>query len=210
MSDVACGENSKWGRERSLAGYRHEQARIFRRRLYPMTLFYSTYSTILWVLALRSERPATGLLFFLAGALQWTFIEYLSHRYILHGRFSEGKGLVKQFLHTRLDPLHWEHHARPFDGMHINGTLRDTLPLFAIGAPLSLIAPVYTLPIFLAGVVQSYVLEEWIHHSVHFYHFRNRYFRYIKRHHWYHHGRHGSQLGYGLTSGFWDIVFRTR
>jgi sterol desaturase/sphingolipid hydroxylase (fatty acid hydroxylase superfamily) len=62
----------------------------------------------------------------------------------------------------------------------------------------------------LAGVVQCYVIEEWIHHSVHFYNFRNPYFRYIRKHHIYHHTFSGMELGYGFTSGFWDTVFGTR
>jgi sterol desaturase/sphingolipid hydroxylase (fatty acid hydroxylase superfamily) len=45
---------------------------------------------------------------------------------------------------------------------------------------------------------------------VHFYHFRNRYFRYIRRHHLYHHSPKGSEVGYGLTSGFWDVIWGTR
>jgi sterol desaturase/sphingolipid hydroxylase (fatty acid hydroxylase superfamily) len=54
------------------------------------------------------------------------------------------------------------------------------------------------------------VVEEWVHHSVHFYHFDNPYFRYIKRHHLYHHSPKGEDVGYGLTNGFWDIIFSTR
>jgi sterol desaturase/sphingolipid hydroxylase (fatty acid hydroxylase superfamily) len=59
-------------------------------------------------------------------------------------------------------------------------------------------------------LLQSYVVEEWVHHSVHFYHFDNPYFRYIKRHHLYHHSPKGDEMGYGLTNGFWDIIFSTR
>jgi sterol desaturase/sphingolipid hydroxylase (fatty acid hydroxylase superfamily) len=54
------------------------------------------------------------------------------------------------------------------------------------------------------------VVEEWVHHSVHFYQFRNPYFRYIKRHHLYHHSPIGMHVGYGLTSGLWDVVGGTR
>jgi sterol desaturase/sphingolipid hydroxylase (fatty acid hydroxylase superfamily) len=45
---------------------------------------------------------------------------------------------------------------------------------------------------------------------VHFYHFDNPYFRYIKRHHLYHHSPKGADVGYGLTNGLWDIIFTTR
>jgi len=190
--------------------YKRQQARISRHRLYPMTVFYTPYALVVLVFALRSSHPVAAIVFFAAGVPVWTLVEYLFHRFVLHGRFAPGKGFIRKFLHERLDPLHWEHHARPLDGYHINEELRDLLPLFFVAAPVSFIAPIYTLPVLLARVVQSYVIEEWIHHSVHFYNFRSPYFRYIKRHHFYHHSPKGMEEGYGLTNGFWDIVFKTR
>ncbi|HXH50088.1 MAG TPA: sterol desaturase family protein [Terriglobia bacterium] len=190
--------------------YKRQQARISRHRLYPMTVFYTLYALAVLFFALRSSHPLAAIIFYACGLPVWTLVEYLFHRFVLHGRFAAGKGIIRKFLHERLDPLHWEHHARPFDGRHINGELSDLLPLFFVAAPLSFIAPVYTLPILLAGVVQCYVVEEWVHHSVHFYNFRSPYFRYIKRHHFYHHSPKGIEKGYGLTNGFWDIIFKTR
>jgi sterol desaturase/sphingolipid hydroxylase (fatty acid hydroxylase superfamily) len=190
--------------------YKRQQARISRHRLYPMTIFYTLYAVTVLFLGVRSSHPVVAIIFYLAGIPVWTLVEYLFHRFVLHGRFAPGKGITRKFLHERLDPLHWEHHAHPFDGHHINGELRDLLPLFFVAAPVSFVAPLYTLPILLAGVVQCYVIEEWVHHSVHFYNFRSPYFRYIKRHHFYHHSPKGIEEGYGLTNGFWDIVFRTR
>lgn len=190
--------------------YKRQQARISRHRLYPMTVFYSLYALAVLVFALRSAHPIWAASLFAAGIPVWTLVEYLFHRYVLHGRFAAGEGFIRKFAHQRLDPLHWEHHERPWDGMHINGELRDLLPLFFVAAPVCLVAPVYTLSALLAGVVQSYVAEEWVHHSVHFYNSRNPYFRYIKRHHLYHHSPRGQELGYGLTNGFWDIVCGTR
>lgn len=190
--------------------YKRQQARISRHRLYPMTVFYTLYAFVVLAFALRSSHPVAAIIFYSAGVPVWTLVEYLFHRFVLHGRFAPGKGIVRKFLHERLDPLHWEHHAHPFDGHHINGELQDLLPLFFVAAPVSYIAPLYTLPVLLAGVVQSYVVEEWVHHSVHFYNFRSPYFRYIKRHHFYHHSPKGMGEGYGLTNGFWDIVFKTR
>lgn len=190
--------------------YKAEQARISRKRLYPFTAFYTTYATIVFVLAVRSAHPIFGVVMFLASIPLWTLIEYLFHRFILHGRFPAHDGVIGRFLHDRLDPLHWEHHARPLDGMHISAVLKDFLPVFVIAAPLSFLAPVYTAPAVVAGIFQCYVIEEWIHHSVHFYHFKNRYFRYIRRYHRYHHTQPGMELGFGLTSGIWDLPFRTR
>jgi sterol desaturase/sphingolipid hydroxylase (fatty acid hydroxylase superfamily) len=193
--------------------YRREQAAISRRRLYPVTAFYTLFSLLVLALAWRAGHLLLGLAFYLAGIPVWTFVEYLSHRYILHGRFKKSRHrwkLHKHFAHKVLDPLHWEHHERPFDGLHINGTLKDLLPLFAVAAPLSFVFPVFTAPALLAAVCQGYVAEEWIHHSVHYYNFRNPYCRYIKKHHLYHHTSRGMTLGFGTTSAIWDTVFGTR
>ena len=75
---------------------------------------------------------------------------------------------------------------------------------------MSFLFPVYTLPALLAGLVQSYVGEEWLHYFLHFGKFRNRYFRYLKQYHLYHHSPRGMEMGYGITSGVWDFVFHTR
>ncbi len=184
----------------SFAAYQREQSRIARRRLYPLTAFYTTYSLIVALLGLRSAHQWIGMAFYLAGIPVWRLVEYLFHRCVLHGRF----------LQERLDPLHWEHHVRPFDGWHISGELKDILPLFFVAAPFSFLFPVYTLPTLLAGVMQSYVGEKWLHYFLHFGRFRNRYFRHLKRYHLYQHSPRGMENGYGITSGFWDLVFRTQ
>ncbi len=196
--------------EGSFEAYKREQSRIARRRLYPLTAFYTTYSLIVTLLSLRSSQPSMGMVFYLAGIPVWTLVEYLFHRYVLHGRFPPGKGLIRRVLHERLDPLHWEHHERPFDGWHISSEVKDILPLFVVAATFSFLFPVYTLPSVLAGVVQSYVGEEWLHYFLHFGKFRNRYFRQLKRHHLHHHSPRGTEMGYGITSGIWDLVFHAQ
>jgi hypothetical protein len=182
-----------------------------RRRLYPVSILYSAYSLTVLVAALAwSRRPVISALSFLVGIATWTYVEYLAHRYILHGRFPDGKGWLQHFLHKRFDHLHYEHHQRPWDGNHINGTIKDTLPVVAVVALLSFLAPLHTLPVLVAGILQAYIAEEWVHHSVHFYNFSGRYFRYIKRHHLYHHSPQGSEVGFGLTNGIWDVLRHTR
>jgi hypothetical protein len=195
--------------EGSFEKYKREQSRIARRRLYPLTFFYTTYFLVTLVLGLRSAHPLIALLFLLAGAPMWTLVEYAFHRFVLHGRFPPGKGLIRKFLHERLDPLHWEHHERPFDGWHISGELKDILPLFFVALPVSFLFPVFTLPMLLAGTVQGYVSEEWIHYLLHFGKFRNPLFRGLKRYHLYHHSPRGKNQGYGITSGVWDVIFHT-
>jgi cyclopropane-fatty-acyl-phospholipid synthase len=175
-----------------------------------VTAVYTLSSLAMLGFCLASEHWTRGLLSYGLGYVVWTWVEYEVHRYVLHGRFPDGPGVVQHFLHRNFDHLHWEHHARPWDGNHVNGTLKDTGLFVAMLLALSFAFPSWSASMLIAGVIQAYILEEWVHHSVHFGRFKNRYFRYIRRHHLYHHSPRGSEAGYGLTNGFWDVVYRTR
>src|SRR2546429_6511403 len=85
------------------------------------------------------------------------------------------------------------HHESPFDGGLFSKELKDFLPLFFVAAPFSFLFPVYTLPVLLAGVVESYVGEAWIHYFLHFGRLRNRFFRFLKRYHFCHHSPRGTE-----------------
>jgi len=162
-------------------------------------------------LAWASHRAAaTAAMGALCGVFAWTFLEYLVHRYVLHGIFPNGKGSWQQFLHKRFDGLHWFHHRRPWDGLHINGALHDTAIFVGLFMALALWSGKPWALAGVAGLVLSYVAEEWVHHSVHFYRFKNPYFQYIRRHHVYHHSPRGDEIAFGLTSGIWDVVCGTR
>jgi hypothetical protein len=190
------------------------QSRRGRQRLLPVTIVYSAYAITVLVLALRAaSRPWVPVAFWVAGAFVWTFMEYLAHRWILHQRFPDGPGPFQHWLHRTFDNLHTEHHARPWDGNHINGTIKDTWLYMALFGALSFLAPLPTLPVLWASIMQFYVIEEWVHHSVHYlshYGLGGPYWTYINRHHAWHHSPRGSETAFGLTNGFWDIVFRTR
>jgi sterol desaturase/sphingolipid hydroxylase (fatty acid hydroxylase superfamily) len=185
------------------------EARKARHRLYPVSIVYSLFSFAAMAIALQ-RRAFVAAAFYVLGVIFWTALEYWAHRYLLHGRFPDGPGVFQHFLHRYFDHLHWEHHKRPWDGNHINGTLADTLPFVVPLALLSSLLPIETMAASLAGLLQAYIVEEWVHHSVHFYRFRGRYFRYIKAHHLYHHSPKGMNVAYGLSNGFWDIVCGTR
>jgi sterol desaturase/sphingolipid hydroxylase (fatty acid hydroxylase superfamily) len=184
------------------------EARKARRRLYPVTVVYALVTCAALVVAVRSN-PLGAALAWLLGVSFWTWLEYMVHRFILHGVFPDGPRL-QHVLHRLFDHLHVKHHERPWDGNHINGTIKDTAPFLLPAFLLALALPPHALLAFLCGLTQAYVAEEWVHYSVHFHHFDNRYFRYIRRHHLYHHSQRGREVGFGLTSGAWDVAFDTR
>lgn len=183
-----------------------------RGRMYPVTLLYSTYLLVLLALAWRASLLGRALVFLAGGLLAWTFMEYFVHRWILHVAFPNQGGLWRRTLHKLFDASHADHHARPFDGYHINGHL-DTVWVAIVAFPLSWLAPPFTASMVVAGIFTGYVAEEWAHHAMHFDNFGWSYFQYVRRRHLYHHSRHGALGGgraYGITSDFWDKVFGTR
>lgn len=66
---------------------REKEARRARHRLYPVTLVYTTYSLTVLGFGVASKRPAAAVFAFSLGLVVWTLVEYLVHRYVLHGRF---------------------------------------------------------------------------------------------------------------------------
>ncbi|HEX9186887.1 MAG TPA: sterol desaturase family protein [Vicinamibacteria bacterium] len=186
-----------------------EEARKSRRRLYPVTAVYTLASLAALAHAVPG-RPGEAAFSWLLGVAFWTWVEYQVHRRVLHGAFPDGPGIMRRLTHRLFDHLHVQHHLRPWDGNHINGTIKDTGPFLLPALVVALALPPHTLLAFLAGLVQAYVAEEWVHHSVHYYRFDNRYFRYIRRHHLYHHSQKGSGVAFGLTSGLWDAAHGTR
>ena len=185
-----------------------KEARIARGRFYPVTVLYTAYFLVVVPLALRRE-PLQALASLALGVAVWSWVEYMVHRFVLHGRFPDGPGRLRHFIHARFDTMHGDHHLRPWDGLYINGFL-ETLPFAVLFGLLSFLAPLPTAPVFVAVLLECYVIEEWVHYSVHFHVIHSRYFDYIRRHHLYHHSPRGAGLAFGLTNGTWDIVLGTR
>jgi len=180
-----------------------------RRRLYPVTIVYSVGLVVALAAAVLRGHALVAAGFVVLGVLTWIPLEWFTHRYILHGVFPKRGGPVARALHYLLDATHADHHARPWDGMYINGHV-DTLWVAMVLVPLTFLAPSYTAPVWAATVFLCYMLEEWTHHAMHFWNFKSRYFRYIRGRHLFHHSRHGVGLAFGVTSGVWDVVAGTR
>jgi sterol desaturase/sphingolipid hydroxylase (fatty acid hydroxylase superfamily) len=184
-----------------------QEARIARRRFYPVTVVYTVYALTIFALGLRAN-PATALFCLTAGVIFWTLLEYLVHRHLLHGVFPDGKKGLQHFLHVWLDNMHADHHERPWDGMHVNGRF-DTVPAAVILVAASFAAPLPTWPVFVAALLQCYVIEEWVHYSVHFHQFRSAYFEAIRKHHLFHHSARGAHVAFGLSNTLWDAPLGT-
>ncbi|HEX5127956.1 MAG TPA: sterol desaturase family protein [Rhodocyclaceae bacterium] len=135
-------------------------------------------------------------LFFVCGLIGWSLVEYLLHRFILHG----------------LQPFsrwHAEHHDRP--------RAYIVTPTFFSAA---MIAAFIYLPAFgmfglwcsaalTLGMVTGYLGFTWIHHALHHWRADSTWLKNRKRLHAIHH-QNAKSGHYGVTTSFWDVVFRTR
>ena len=180
-------------------------------RLRPPVAFYSSFTLLVVGMAMAyAANRALALAFFLLGVALSTPLEYFVHRRVLHGPFPDGPGFFEHILHKQFDHLHSEHHLKPWSGKTISGSLDQTLPVVLLLAAASLLTPPYTLLLTVAGVAQSYVVEEWIHYSVHFENYKSRYFRGIKKHHLYHHSPRGAEIGFWPHERHLGHLFDTR
>lgn len=132
----------------------------------------------------------------LGGLMVWTLTEYLVHRFDGHG-------------FRRIIPTHMDHHRDP-----VNFEIQPFTPQFLVGffafwtglgwwlgaGPAALV--------FVAGFFAGYHYYTWLHNDLHAEAPRNVYDAWVRRHHFYHHF-HDPRVNHGVTSPFWDLVFRT-
>lgn len=129
------------------------------------------------------------------GLAAWSLIEYLMHRFILHG----------------LEPFrtwHAMHHARPTALMSAPTALSASLISGLVFVPALLASTAWLAAALTLGVVAGYLAYALCHHGTHHWRPRTRWLSERKRWHAIHH-RAGRGQCYGVTSTLWDRVFRT-
>ena len=187
------------------------EARKARRHLRLPTLFYVPLSlgALATALATPGARLA-GLAFYALGLALWPPVEHAAHRYVLHGAFPDGPGRWRRLLHRLFDDLHWEHHAHPWDGDRLGGSLMQTLPFATLLVLLALaVAPWYTLALTVAALMLGFIAEEWMHYALHLHPLPGGYYRRLRRHHAFHHSLVGAELAWGVSSPLWDRLLGT-
>jgi sterol desaturase/sphingolipid hydroxylase (fatty acid hydroxylase superfamily) len=135
----------------------------------------------------------------LVGAASWSFAEYAMHGW--NGHHLKGR--------TDFSREHLAHHADPPYFAPAWKKARAALGVMAIMAPLAmwlvgaLVGVVYTL-----CFVASYLFYEHVHLRAHTHPPRNRYGRWLRKHHFTHHFNNPKH-NHGVTSALWDKVFGT-
>lgn len=136
-----------------------------------------------------------GHLLMLAGLAGWSLIEYLLHRFVLHG--------VQPFRRW-----HEAHHARPQALICTPTLLSASLILLLVFLPAWAWGGLWRAAALTLGVVAGYLAYAVMHHGMHHWRVGHGWLGERKRWHALHH--HAPQQHcYGVSSGFWDRVFCT-
>lgn len=129
------------------------------------------------------------------GLFAWTLLEYLLHRYVLHG--------LEPFRHW-----HQVHHRRPHALIGTPTVLSMILFTVCVFLPAWVIGNIWLGAGFTLGVVIGYAIYSWTHHAIHHWRATAPWLKQRKRlHAIHHHAQNG--CGYGVITSFWDHVFGT-
>lgn len=131
------------------------------------------------------------------GLLLWTAIEYFIHRFILHG--------VPPF-----QQWHEEHHRRPEALIRTPTILSASLILILIFVPVLVFSSnLWKACALTLGLLVGYLCYTITHHAIHHWHTKQHWLKQRQRWHGLHHDLKDSGR-YGVTSQFWDWVFRSK
>lgn len=150
---------------------------------------------VLWGVA-GGLRPWAGSILLIAGLASWTLVEYLLHRFVLHGR-----GPFQRW--------HEEHHRRPEVPMRTPLAFSLMLLLGLVLLPGLLIGDIAVGAAFSGGLILGHVLQEAVHHRLHQSVPRaGGWLARRQRQHLRHHNE-DETLAFGTLTGVWDCVFGT-
>ncbi|XP_068145633.1 uncharacterized protein Fa2h isoform X1 [Drosophila tropicalis] len=142
---------------------------------------------------------------FLFGILLWTFVEYTLHRWVFHVKLTKNSG---PWICTFHFLIHGLHHKVPFDSMRlVFPPLPGAVLAFIIYLPLSFF--LFNPRVVLSGALFGYLCYDMMHYYLHYGNPSTKHMVHMKRYHFQHHFSH-QDLGYGISSPLWDVIFKTR
>jgi hypothetical protein len=134
------------------------------------------------------------------GAVGWTLLEYVLHRFVFHGASATRLGAKE----------HRKHHAQVDYFAPWWQKALAALAATAVMLPLAVVAKGATIGLFFtAGFIGMYLLYEVLHRRAHTHPPTGPYGRWRRRNHFAHHFV-DPRRAQGVTTPVWDRVFRTR
>jgi sterol desaturase/sphingolipid hydroxylase (fatty acid hydroxylase superfamily) len=135
------------------------------------------------------------LLSLIVGAVLWTLVEYVIHRFVYHAA-------------PILTPLHHAHHREPTAYVGVPSFVSSGLIIVVCYLPLRFVDPIVASG-FTSGMLLGYAGYMVVHHATHHFKIEPGDWLYEARvRHMAHH--YHDDANFGVSVGFWDWVFRTR
>ncbi|KAJ7057832.1 hypothetical protein C8F01DRAFT_324686 [Mycena amicta] len=142
---------------------------------------------------------------FLFGNFMWTILEYTLHRFLFHIDDLLPDRPIWILLHFS---MHGVHHYLPMDRLRL---VMPPILFFSLQAPFTRLAHILFPAAVANGVISGafafYILYDLMHYALHHTQLP-AYLREQKRYHLAHHYKN-FELGFGVTSKFWDVIFNT-
>ena len=133
----------------------------------------------------------------------WTVLEYVLHRFVLHHR-PQSEWAKKIFY-----AIHWVHHDYPDDKTRVVVAPWVSIPgAFIFYGMFRLLLGAGYIDAYFSGLVACYLIYDLNHYAVHHFHWRNKWFQIIQKHHMRHHFKHPDK-DFGFTTTLWDKLFKT-
>ncbi len=141
--------------------------------------------------------------FLVMGICVWTLTEYVLHRFVFHWM---PPGKIGERLHF---VFHGVHHDYPSDSKRLVMVPTVSIPLAALFYFMFyfLLGDQHVAPFF-AGFLAGYLFYDISHYAIHHFNLRSKFWLEMKQHHMLHHYQNMDK-GYGVSSKFWDLIFRT-
>lgn len=146
---------------------------------------------------------STILLYIIIGIAIWSLTEYLLHRFVFH---YVPPGKIGKRIHFI---FHGVHHDYPNDTKRLVMPPSVSVPLAVLFFLLfnAIFGNILVAPFFV-GFLLGYLFYDIGHYAIHHFNMHTKFWLKIKNHHMRHHYQDGSK-GFGVSSPFWDVIFRT-
>ncbi len=139
---------------------------------------------------------------FLAGIFFWTFFEYVMHRFIFHWISDNPRAQKITYI------IHGNHHEFPRDRQRL---FMPPLPSITIACIIFLLFYIMMNSLaftFFPGFMLGYLVYGSMHYAIHSWRPPFKWMKPIWRNHHLHHYK-SNTMGFGVSTHFWDKIFRT-
>lgn len=138
------------------------------------------------------------------GLLNWSFMEYILHRFVFHFNPKDSPLLIT--IHFF---LHGQHHKFPMDKGRLVFPPVAGLGIFMILFNIfNIFSPYYFTLGMMVGFITGYIAYDLTHYYLHHGQPKGTYLLTLKKYHADHHYR-DHKAGYGISTVLWDIPFGT-